>query len=259
MDEKGRRSAAIAWKYRVYPPPSYFQNGSTFADYFRESLLSDQDHVKDSTRAFYKSNTTKVLGESVEVVSVTNDDPVRVVIAMGKTTNKTPVKKNVRLNRLLPIYRPITQSKESLVILTATTTDFRMASMANVTEKDIVLEIGSSFGEGTAAIARYCHRLIGFDVSEKAVAAAKTRCEAFRDRVEFHIVDVFREEKRAISILQDVDANVVCIDIGGNRDIFSVMRMIQWVQNIVKPFLIIVKSEEVSLILPLMNFCQLFS
>ncbi len=59
---------------------------------------------------------------------------------------------------------------------------------------------------------------------------------------EFHTIDPFLDPNRAKEIAKDV--NVVLIDIGGNREMESVLFMIQWVlQSLSYVTMIIVKSE----------------
>lgn len=204
---------------------------------------------KEGDLVLFRSKTAKVPGRWGRVKAEKESDDYRCVISFTDRSNE---EKEVRLSRLLPVYR---MKPEMMAIVTATTKDFRQACMSNVAPDDLVLEIGSSYGEASVALLRHCGHLIGFDVSAEAVASAKERCKEFvqQGKADFQVIDVFKESSRAATIATAaydgrgrIGPAVICIDIGGNRDLFSVVRMVRWAEIAFQPKMIIIKSEEMA-------------
>jgi len=194
----------------------------------------------------FRSKTAKVPGRWGIVKAEKGSTDNRCVVSFK---DRSAEEKEVRSSRLLPVYR---MKPEMMAIVTATTKDFRQACVANVAPDDLVLEIGSSYGEASVALLRHCGHLIGLDVSAEAVSSSKERCKEFvqEGKADFQVVDIFKEPDRAITIVSaSCDAGgpaVICIDIGGNRDLFSVVRMVRWAEITFRPKLIIIKSEEMA-------------
>lgn len=153
-----------------------------------------------------------------------------------------------------PPQPPPSKKNQCHIFITAKTNHFRnlATSQLHPSTTDQVLEIGCSNGECSTAIAPYCKKFIGFDTSVQMIEEAKEKMKLRmqkKNRFEccceymFHVIDPFIDPNQAKMIAHGV--NVVLIDIGGNREIDSVILMIDWVQeSLPDVMLIIVKSEE---------------
>ena len=171
------------------------------------------------------------------------------------------------------------------IVVTSDTVNYRILAASQVKSDDFVLEIGCSTGECTAILARYVSspsRIVAFDTGESMIAAAKKRvaeeqkqlkevgaARANNGAVSFRKIDALQEPRGALKAIQtstsvargDEDKkdgatnsdsqpkypDVVFIDIGGNREIKGVVRMMHWVLDAFQsqpPRLIVVKSQE---------------
>ena len=167
-------------------------------------------------------------------------------------------------------------SVNNTVILTKTTDKYRLLAASQLNQNDHVLEIGCSNGECSLVISKYVNEgsLIGFDVSQEMIAQAEGKMSTDsinntgHDHVHFHTVDPFTQSRKALLLstveekslgareekVEDTNEKksernkptVVFIDIGGNRDLDSVIRMLAWVKSSFSPRLIIIKSEEMA-------------
>ena len=178
------------------------------------------------------------------------------------------------------------ESKKSLVLLTPDTTTYRQLASSHLRPNDYVLEIGCSTGECTALLLRrnlllhsqhlrkieqhnnsstnvVLGNIVGFDTGSKILKQADIRLrtefeqsagtlatddDAYSRLIQLHRVDALADPKGAYALAtaNDTRPGMVLIDIGGNRQLESVVRMIQWVQTVFKddrPRLILVKSE----------------
>jgi len=173
----------------------------------------------------------------------------------SSTQNSSFYQASFRASRLIPCYVKPIKSKEtpnekkSTIIITAKTHHYRQLAASQLCKDDNVLEIGCSNGECSLVIAKYGNKLVGFDTSSEMITQAKekiNRCSfgsiEKNKMCTFHVIDPFIDPKKAAQLVQG--ANVIFIDIGGNRDISSVLRMIEWSRNLFDPNLIVVKSEE---------------
>ena len=172
----------------------------------------------------------------------------------------------VRSNRLVPVLET-SSSDTTNIVLTETTTKYRLLAASQLKKEDHILEIGCSNGECSLVIAKYGGSLVGIDVSTEMISQAKEKMSKTNDddnttysKVQFHILDPFLQPQKVIQVsslssqLQnnnddDVETKkkqptVIFIDIGGNRDLTSVIRMLEWVKYSFTPRLIIIKSEE---------------
>ena len=104
--------------------------------------------------------------------------------------------------------------------------------------------------------------IVGFDTGSKILKQADNRLraeykqssnhamddDAYSRLIQLHRVDALADPKGAYALAtaNNTHLGMVLIDIGGNRQLESVVRMIQWVQTAFKddrPRLILVKSE----------------
>lgn len=171
------------------------------------------------------------------------------------------------------------------IVVTSDTVNYRILAASQVKSDDFVLEIGCSTGECTAILARYVSspsRIVAFDTGESMIAAAKKRVAEEQQQlkegaaaakgsnaVSFHKIDALQDPRGALRAIQtSISAargdegkkngatnsgsqpkypDVVFIDIGGNREIKGVVRMMHWVLDAFQsqpPRLIVVKSQE---------------
>lgn len=142
---------------------------------------------------------------------------------------------NVRPARMAPV-----RSQPSLQrcgVVTASTDAYRKLARSEVTREDYVLELGSSLGLCTQTLAQHARWVIGVDNSKENVN--KTR-EDF-PWLQFERSDPFLEPDKVLQLAQGY--NVVFLDIGGNRELSAVVRLVQWVEEHLDPRLIVVKSQ----------------
>eukprot|EP00984_Skeletonema_dohrnii_P001118 scaffold349_cov157-Skeletonema_dohrnii-CCMP3373.AAC.4 len=180
----------------------------------------------------------------------------------------------------------IDKDADSLVLLTPDTTTYRQLATSHLRPNDYVLEIGCSTGECTALLLRRNlllqsqnlrqveqHKntaanvvqgnIVGFDTGAKILKQADNRLrreynqsastlatddDAYSKLIQLHRIDALADPKGAYALATSNNTcpGMVLIDIGGNRQLESVVRMIQWVQTAFKderPRLILVKSE----------------
>ncbi|GFH55078.1 hypothetical protein CTEN210_11554 [Chaetoceros tenuissimus] len=207
-------------------------------------------YAKD-TKVFIKTKSRREKGRIGTVVNQ-KDGRILVQIPITKPNSDSAVYQASHApKRLVPI---LTSDKNGLeVIVTRTTSHYRLLAASQLISTDYVLEIGCSNGEASLVIANYVEKgsLIGIDVSTEMIQQAQ---EKFRDlgksNVSFHVVDPFGDPKRALEIVTNHkgpnnsnDRLVVFIDIGGNRDLESVVKMLHWVETKLNPRLCIIKSE----------------
>jgi hypothetical protein len=144
------------------------------------------------------------------------------------------------------------------------TSEFRMLAAKVVTTSDLVVEIGSSWGHCTNILAKSCgkpSRVLGLEISKEAVVASKTNFPSLT----FEFIDVFREPRRVLELVQKLYGNekeitevngeisespssgpdhlVVFVDIGGNRDLRDLVALLPWVLSNLCPQICVVKSE----------------
>ena len=188
-------------------------------------------------------------------------------------------KEDVRPSRLFPVFDVAGDGKSSTtVVLTPDTVSYRLLASSHVRVADRVLEIGCSTGECTALVLRrllllhqqrmrieanenlrFLGGLVAFDTSNEMIDMARRRTGdeygslaktgRVEDIVKLHNCDALMDTKgRAVSLASDGGRHpdVVLVDIGGNRELHGVVRMINWVKMSFQktpPRLIIVKSE----------------
>jgi Methylase involved in ubiquinone/menaquinone biosynthesis len=150
---------------------------------------------------------------------------------------------------------------DTIVAITETTDQYRLLATSQIQSTDHVLEIGCSNGECSLVIAKYLSKgsLVAFDTSQEMIAQAKDKISSLQENVvkntRFHVVDPFTEPRRALLLAgggghdgvinkpNSEKITVVLIDIGGNRDLESVLKMLAWVNESFSPRLCIVKSK----------------
>lgn len=251
-------------KWIIYPPI--------------QPLLASGDDV------FIKTKSKKETGRKGQVTELVGEERVMVKIPInGKATicstnaeadessqdNTSFYTASFRPNRLVPIINVCDmESKDSsstrcccTIVVTRTTDKYRLLAASQLRPTDHVLEIGCSNGECSLVIAKYVTdgSLVGIDVSNEMVQLAKSKIPEVKGctNVDFYVVDPFGDPRRALMLATGSDnlgdslkktpatkPDVVFIDIGGNRDLTSVVKMLAWVRRSFSPRLCIIKSEE---------------
>ena len=113
----------------------------------------------------------------------------------------------------------------------------------------IVLEIGCSYGKCTNLLAITLgdhRRIVGIDISTEVIDIASKSYP----KISFVQSDVLRDPLTILRLSKELDKEfkdheglIVFIDIGGNRDMESVVKLIEFVNCKLQPITIIVKSE----------------
>jgi SAM-dependent methyltransferase len=134
--------------------------------------------------------------------------------------------------------RSLTRVHERGHVVVAETSEFRLLAATQVCPTDVVVEIGSSYGRATAVLAKHCARVVGIDTSQQLVAEARR----VYPTLEFRQFDVIEEPH----LLADLAAacTVCFVDIGGNREIEGLLRVLPVVHRVLAPRLVCIKSRE---------------
>ena len=123
------------------------------------------------------------------------------------------------------------------VLIVPETVEFRSCARSQVFADDKVVELGSSYGDTSILLSRYCQSTVGIDCSLECIQESRRRYP----ELSFMHLDVFREADRVASI-HDV-CNVVAVDIGGDRCVRDQLECLHWVRTTLKPELILIKSR----------------
>ena len=123
----------------------------------------------------------------------------------------------------------------------------RLASL--VPSDSLVLEIGCSYGKATEILANTCTsptQVVGIDISKETINSAQQEYP----HIKFIKADCLRDPFSTLQIHQDLcklhpkirDLNVF-VDIGGNRELESLVALLPWLEEQFHPTTIVVKSE----------------
>lgn len=119
--------------------------------------------------------------------------------------------------------------------------EYRAAAVALLKPTDLVLEIGSHVGGTTKFIAGVAKRVVGVDQQPELVAEARQK----HPDIQFENFDAF-EASKLIALKKSAEPEVfskVFIDISGSRDLGTVFRLMDLIDNIIKPEIQVVKSQ----------------
>jgi len=137
------------------------------------------------------------------------------------------------------------------IVVTPETKEFRYL-VGLITPDDRILEIGCSSGEASVLMLPKCQSWVGFDTSTKMLEKCKTALQALpsiETTKEYHavimnaLVDSPNARREACRF---GSPTVVALDIGGNRELINVLRMVSWVTKEFHPNLIMIKSRELT-------------
>ncbi|KAJ1625390.1 hypothetical protein T492DRAFT_1039861 [Pavlovales sp. CCMP2436] len=123
-------------------------------------------------------------------------------------------------------------------VVCAETSEFRVLAATQLRSTDVVVEIGSSYGKATAILAKHCARVVGVDTSMELVSASRTAYP----QLEFRQFDMITQPE----LLGEVatSCTVAFVDIGGNRELEGLLRVLPVVHRVLAPRLICIKSRE---------------
>ncbi|KAJ3161990.1 hypothetical protein HDU86_005688 [Geranomyces michiganensis] len=204
-------------EFRIFPPPQLpvFRPGD---------------------RVFVKLRSQKETGHALIVgpapaASVTPDNEAET--SRWLVQYDTAGQASVNPTRIVPVY-----SKSPSVLICRSTLSYRIAARAQVGATDSVVEIGSSYGVCTEILSQHAKSVFGIEVSPLLVEEARRRQPMLR----FELLNVLENPQRAIGLMNGV--NKVFIDIGGNRTLTDVLRILALLKEGLDPALICVKSEE---------------
>ncbi|KAF8071307.1 IP5P13 [Scenedesmus sp. PABB004] len=183
---------------------------------------------------------------------------------------------HVRRERLVPVFdaRP----DAPLVLVCADTESYRCLARSQLCRADAVLELGCSYGVCTAQLAQHAGQVVGVDCGSEVVAEARRR----HPHVRFEVADALEQPAELLAIARSMrqragcsccsdsaaakgrasscsscgapgsaaggsgGASVVMADIGGDRQLDALLRLVPWVMAQLAPRLLVVKSEELA-------------
>mmetsp|Transcript_18362 Transcript_18362/g.42880 ORF Transcript_18362/g.42880 Transcript_18362/m.42880 type:complete len:261 (-) Transcript_18362:12-794(-) len=119
--------------------------------------------------------------------------------------------------------------------------EYRAAALQLVAPSDVVLEVGCHVGATTKVIASVAKAVIGLD--QKAMLVEQARINY--PHIRFEVGDAF-EAQFVLSLQKSVHPDrfsKVFVDISGSRDLTTVTRLLVMYESILKPDLIILKSQ----------------
>ncbi|GAX10268.1 hypothetical protein FisN_3Lh470 [Fistulifera solaris] len=162
-------------------------------------------------------------------------------------------------NRMIPILSSSSSSKTEnhhekdndtlSVIITAETKYYRQLATSQVCSPDTVLEIGCSTGETSKVLWKRASSWVGFDTSaemtertmSKNTSSCRRLCQKMNALLEPALAYQTVHQHQPVT-------TAVWMDIGGNREMNGVARMLHWI--LTAPFpalqLIVVKSKELA-------------
>ena len=172
------------------------------------------------------------------VVSLNSESGEVKVLVNGSKDQKESVDIKEQ-KRLIPCFGIL----DPTIVIVPETNHFRQM-VHQVERADTVLEIGCSTGETSRLLIRCSNAWVGLDTSQQMIDQCKNSLD-FHKNCHICKVDALMDPKRAlIESKTRGDPSVVFVDIGGNREIINVLRMISWVLDGFAPRLVVVKSRE---------------
>lgn len=152
---------------------------------------------------------------------------------------------NVARKQCIPIYPTPTTTT---ILLTNETHAYRHLAASQVSAHDAVLEIGCSTGQASHILLLHTNDWMGMDVSSSMVQQAREYLHT-----KGHVIsqnqlikhDVLVDPTTAESLVrQQFHPDAIFIDIGGNRDLTSAIRVLQWSITTYTPRLVVIKNQE---------------
>ena len=127
------------------------------------------------------------------------------------------------------------------IIVTEDVSEYRATIPVYVNRDDIVLEVGCANGKTTSILAKHCKEAVGIDKGGTLPRAKERYSQIQFEQIDgFDIASILALEKKF---------NKIYIDISGNRDLDTVISMIQKYEAAFSPEIIVVKSSKLKRIL----------
>lgn len=151
--------------------------------------------------------------------------------------------------RLIPVFHSRDETALS-VLITSETIHYRHLAASQIDDQDAVLEIGCSTGETSEVVWKYAKSWVGFDTSTQMMERTSSKYASSSERTCRFLcqkMNALVEPENALHVVNEHQAtSVVFMDIGGNREMNGVARMMHWILTCSFPKLrlIVLKSEE---------------
>ena len=201
-----------------------------------EWRLYPANHSRLPSTVFVRPKSAKEHGHFAKRISEIDNGRVLLELERG-------FQKSFDRKRLLPVYESSTIAP--LLLLTPDTIPYRNLAWSQLTNLDRVLEIGCSTGECSAILLRRTKNWMGLDTSSQMISNCQQLVGSqFVDRVVKSDCLVTPKQTRDTVLNILGEPTHVFIDIGGNRDWTSVVKVISWTYEYFLPRLVVVKSRE---------------
>ncbi|CAG9467021.1 unnamed protein product [Pedinophyceae sp. YPF-701] len=125
-----------------------------------------------------------------------------------------------------------------LLVSCPETEHFRLLARTQVTPADFAVDIGSSYGRTTVLLHRKCARAIGIEISKDLIEESQKQYP----QIDFRRLDAIGDKPAVADAARG--CTVAFIDVGGDRALPALTDVIPFVQSVLKPRLIVVKSRE---------------
>lgn len=256
--------AAIQWCL-FEPPFSSFQPNdlvfllrprSKLEQCYRRGQIESIDHDSKKARVELAQVATRTDCEK----EVPGDESQQPHVAAAVVVVSVPFK------RLIPIYSAPKHTAGTTVLVTANTQNYRNLALSQIQDNDDILELGCSTGETSVLLIAHPNvSWVGLDTSAEMIQlctatlsqqAALTlaadqvgdsetseprRVHTFRVDALLHPLCALQQANR----YHDQGPTVVFIDIGGNRDCTSILRIMAWCfTSFPRLRLAVIKSQE---------------
>ncbi|GMI45347.1 hypothetical protein TrCOL_g9833 [Triparma columacea] len=124
---------------------------------------------------------------------------------------------------------------------------FRSIGLEHLTSSHVVIEIGSSYGVASNLMAKKAKMVVGVETSKECIEKAR-KDFAQVTNLRFELMDILLMPKQAAEIVKysltnkPADDLIVFLDIGGDRDVTSLLSTIAFIERSLTPRIIVVKS-----------------
>eukprot|EP00126_Sphaerothecum_destruens_P005937 Sdes_comp19125_c0_seq1m9839 len=151
---------------------------------------------------------------------------------------------HVRPHRIFPVFRQNSRPSEASpvshqprIVVCAETKEYRLLARTQVKNGDKVLEIGCSYGEATHILGQQTPFVTGVDISEETIQACRKRFPG----MDFEKTNCFVDSSRLRELLRE--KTLVFIDIGGNRNLVDLLKLIPFVFTHLPDGLLLIKNR----------------
>lgn len=135
----------------------------------------------------------------------------------------------------------MTETHTTTIIVTQNVGEYRATVPVYINKRDVVLEIGCGAGKTTRILAKHCKEVVGIDKGGSLLKAKEKYPWLQFEQIDGFDIPGIRELGK--------DFNKIYIDISGNRDVGTVIPLIQKHEAVFKPELIVIKNSKLKRIL----------